>query len=345
MSTPAEQLAEPVSLPSPHGLGAEIEAALGRPLDSGRVKKKPGTSFDYIGHADMRRTANAIFGYGGWGYTTDDVQVLVQAPLVKGDREGVQAMACARVTLQVRLADGTWLTKGGVGEGTGNGYGPTAVVEAPGKAVKEAESDALKRAFMNLGDQFGLILYAKDEEREVLQQEALEREYALPADDAAVEAANQLAVNVHKAGETLEAIEKERADHGGIVRQGWLSRVVTRLEELAANPQPEQPDAPAEELRLVPADKVVDDQALAEILEGAERLGGDAHAAAIQAIEAHAAQNIDGHVHADWLDKLGDAIDTKLLDAGLAGVGQDADGAGDHDASVAAAFGGATEAA
>lgn len=227
------------------GFPEGVIAALAQPLDLTRVKKKPGSGHDYIGHADIRRTLNRIFGYGGWGYTTDQVTIVTQAPLEKDNRTGVQCCALARVTLRLRLADGSWLEKGGTGEGTGNGYGPTAAVEAPGKAAKEAESDALKRAAINLGDQFGLILYAKDE-RQQLQAEA---EYNAPATDGDVRAVLELAEVKGKHGDVQPLIVAELAEHGNVVRSGRLKAIKAKLEALpdaGAQPAPEEPKAEPE---------------------------------------------------------------------------------------------------
>lgn len=237
------------------GFASDVLAELAKPLDLDRVKKKPGKgNFDYIPHADIRRTANAIFGFDGWGYTTDSVQVIAQGPLEKDGKKGVQACAVARVTLKVRLLDGSWLEKGGVGEGTGNGYGPTAPVEAPGKAVKEAESDALKRAFINLGDQFGLILYAKDEERKALQAEAEANQPKEPAEGDRWATADELTalVDLSKqvpgaAEKVAEGIAAQRKEHGEHVSAAWLKRQFEALQAKAKQIEQEQPGAATEE--------------------------------------------------------------------------------------------------
>jgi hypothetical protein len=58
-----------------------------------------------------------------------------------------------------------------VGYGDGVEYGPAALATARELAIKEAATDAMKRALTGWGDQFGLILYAKGDEKQRIDRE------------------------------------------------------------------------------------------------------------------------------------------------------------------------------
>tara|TARA_R100000773_G_scaffold32283_1_gene27519 strand:- start:28 stop:654 length:627 start_codon:yes stop_codon:yes gene_type:complete len=89
--------------------------------------------------------ANRIFGFDGWSSET------IQLDCVQSDDLCVTYIAKVRVTVGDVIR-----------EGVGAGHGKGEKVNLGDKhesAVKEAESDARKRAFMQFGNQFGLSLY------------------------------------------------------------------------------------------------------------------------------------------------------------------------------------------
>ena len=89
--------------------------------------------------------ANRIFGFDGWSSET------IQLDCVQSDEFCVTYIAKVRVTVGDVIR-----------EGVGAGHGKGEKVNLGDKhesAVKEAESDARKRAFMQFGYQFGLSLY------------------------------------------------------------------------------------------------------------------------------------------------------------------------------------------
>ena len=89
--------------------------------------------------------ANRIFGFDGWSSET------IQLDCVQSDEFCVTYIAKVRVTVG-----------GVIKEGVGAGHGKGEKVNLGDKhesAVKEAESDARKRALMQFGYQFGLSLY------------------------------------------------------------------------------------------------------------------------------------------------------------------------------------------
>jgi len=98
----------------------------------------------------IEQHANRIFGYDGWTRETVDLRLLGESKN-KNDKDKVAYMATVRITVGDIIREGS-----GYGNGVGND--PLDVHEL---AIKEAESDAMKRALMTFGDQFGLALYDK----------------------------------------------------------------------------------------------------------------------------------------------------------------------------------------
>ena len=127
-------------------------SALNQPIDKRNVSerwadKRKTLKLAYIESWHVIREANRIFDYD-WSSET------LKMDLVHADNFCVTYIAKVRV-----------IVNGIVKEGIGAGHGRGERVPAGDKhesAVKEAESDARKRALMQFGDQFGLSLYDKE---------------------------------------------------------------------------------------------------------------------------------------------------------------------------------------
>lgn len=134
---------------------------LSQPLDASRVKSREGSggrTLSYIETHDAIRTANDIFGFGGWGHEIVELRLIDSVTVHNRDQKpGV----CVGYLCIVRLSVTGELPTSGVGYGDATEYREGAAVTAHELAAKEAESDALKRALKNWGDQFGLALYDK----------------------------------------------------------------------------------------------------------------------------------------------------------------------------------------
>lgn len=142
------------------------QALLGDNLDPKNVKsrKQPGgPNLSYIEGWHAINEANRIFGFGSWERelmklertNCDLVDVTKNNRTEKQWRVGY--LATVRITVHgeggSRHRDGT---------GFGSGYGKdNQLGEAVESAVKEAETDAMKRALSTFGNQFGLALYDK----------------------------------------------------------------------------------------------------------------------------------------------------------------------------------------
>lgn len=135
----------------------EQKAELAKPLNSAHVKPPaPGKYGEYIEGWRVIDEANRVFGFEGWSREMRKLD-LVGEPYKDGDKWRVGYMATVRVTAGVALRDGT-----GYGSGIGRDLN-----DAHESAIKEAETDATKRALMTFGYQFGLALYDKTKEHVV----------------------------------------------------------------------------------------------------------------------------------------------------------------------------------
>lgn len=127
-----------------------IKAELTKPLDSTKVRQRAqaGMKLDYIEGWHAIAEANRIFGFDGW--TRETVEMLQVRKLeLAGDKWRVGFMAKVRVSALDVIREGT-------GYGSGISKDPGDAIES---AIKEAETDAMKRALMTFGNPFGLALY------------------------------------------------------------------------------------------------------------------------------------------------------------------------------------------
>jgi len=138
---------------------------LGKPLDRSQVKrrKQGGRELSYVEGHYVIREMNRIFGPAGWERHTLQMKCIYDEPYESSDKKKVGRLvgyvAQVRVTVRLGADERDW-TSDGWGYGEGIDYkNPAQAHEA---AVKEAETDAMKRACILLGDRFGLELYGND---------------------------------------------------------------------------------------------------------------------------------------------------------------------------------------
>jgi DNA repair and recombination protein RAD52 len=138
------------------------KAELAKPLDKKHVKPPPkGKRGDYVEGWHVIAEANRIFGFDGWTRET--------VSMIETNRELLDLISDRGPYQQWRVGyvAKVRVSAGGISrEGTGFGSGmsnPTALGEAIESAVKEAETDAMKRALMTFGNPFGLALYDKSQ--------------------------------------------------------------------------------------------------------------------------------------------------------------------------------------
>ena len=120
---------------------------LNQPIDPKVVdyRQQGSMQLAYLPSWYVLNEANRIFGFDGWQSET------VQLDCVQSDDFCVTYIAKVRVTIGDVIREGV---------GAGHGKGKSVNLgDKHESAVKEAESDARKRAFMQFGSQFGLSLY------------------------------------------------------------------------------------------------------------------------------------------------------------------------------------------
>lgn len=131
----------------------EQKAALSAPLDARHVaqRTKSNQTLSYVEGWHVIAEANRIFGFDAW---TRELVSLVENTLPTKNDKGNHIVSF-RATVRVTAL-------GVTREGTGFGSGIARDIhDAYESAVKEAETDAMKRALMTFGNPFGLALYDK----------------------------------------------------------------------------------------------------------------------------------------------------------------------------------------
>ena len=146
----------------PPGFSPEQLAALSAPLDRANVRQREqGRSrVSYLEGWQVIAEANRIFGFDGWQRQTIAVRCVAQAERLIGrdQKPGWGVTYTARVRVTVTAGGLTPLVR----EGSGAGHGiDVDLGQAHESALKEAETDAMKRALMTFGNPFGLALYDK----------------------------------------------------------------------------------------------------------------------------------------------------------------------------------------
>lgn len=126
------------------------------PLARSKVetRQQAGQTLSYVTAWHVIAEANRIFGFAGWTRETVELRQLGEPRLVDGKtRVGYSARVRVTVYAGERVV---------VREGCGFGQGiDRDQDQAHESALKEAESDAMKRALMTFGNAFGLALYDK----------------------------------------------------------------------------------------------------------------------------------------------------------------------------------------
>jgi len=135
----------------------EQKTALSAKLSPANVKTREqgGSKVSYVEGWAVIAEANRIFGFDNWTRETIDIKCVSEREREIGKQKvpgwGVTYLCKARV-----IVDGVAREGCGAGHGIDRDLG-----QAHESAIKEAETDAMKRAFMTFGNPFGLALYDK----------------------------------------------------------------------------------------------------------------------------------------------------------------------------------------
>ena len=160
---------------------AEQITALSAPLDRAKVRQRDQgrSQVSYLEGWLVIAEANRIFGFDGWQRETVALSCVNQSErsIGRDNRPGWGVTYTARVRISVSTTGQPTLIR----EGSGAGHGiDVDLGQAHESALKEAETDAMKRALMTFGNPFGLALYDK-QQREVTAPEPRARSAAMPA--------------------------------------------------------------------------------------------------------------------------------------------------------------------
>jgi DNA recombination protein Rad52 len=134
----------------------QVQALSGK-LSARHVKHRQaagGMTLSYVEGWHAIAEANRIFGYDAWDRQTMTLKCVWEGR--KGPHEACSYIA--RVRIKVRAGESVICREGC---GSGHGSGPSRG-EAHESAIKEAETDAMKRALATFGNPFGLALYDRE---------------------------------------------------------------------------------------------------------------------------------------------------------------------------------------
>jgi recombination DNA repair RAD52 pathway protein len=140
------------------------QLALMSPLNPARVSKRDNMS--YLEAWDVKASLIKVFGFGGFSSELLESEVLDIREVAQrsGSKMNQKVTAKAVVRLTIHQT-GAVYTEAAVA-----GSSQPDITEAIDMAIKSAESDALKRASIFLGTQFGLSLYNAGRTTDVVQR-------------------------------------------------------------------------------------------------------------------------------------------------------------------------------
>lgn len=132
-----------------------LKAPLAR--DAVKTREQGKSTLSYVEAWHAIDEANRIFGFDAWDREIKDCRCVMERQRKIGQGQYQRDGWGVTYTATVRIKVGTI-----VREGTGAGHGIDADLGlAHESAIKEAESDAMKRALVTFGNPFGLALYDK----------------------------------------------------------------------------------------------------------------------------------------------------------------------------------------
>jgi len=135
---------------------------LGYELESSRIKsrQKGNITLSYLEGFDIIETANRVFGFGNWDYSTK-LEVVSQE--VNQNQNNV---ICYKALVSIVVHDvshSKQVSREDVGFGTGIAK---TLADAHEGGAKEAVTDAIKRTLRSFGNQFGNSLYDKSRQHQ-----------------------------------------------------------------------------------------------------------------------------------------------------------------------------------
>jgi hypothetical protein len=140
-------------------LTAEQIKRLLTPVRGDRIVQKQGNS--YVPTHEVKAELSRVFGPGNWDHTIHDLRLLWETEFYDEAKKKTFYRACylCACTLRIRDYEGNQIAQVTEYHAEANSNLPDRG-EAHAMAVTSVESYALRRAALDLGDAFGLHLYA-----------------------------------------------------------------------------------------------------------------------------------------------------------------------------------------
>lgn len=176
--------------------------ALRAKLDPAHVaqRQQSGRSLSYIEAWFAIAEANRIFGFAAWDRETLETRLVAERERKVGQGDGWGVSYIAKVKVRVVTPEGHVIERTGTGAGHGIDRDLGLAHES---AIKEAESDAMKRALMTFGNPFGLALYDKTQANVGTDSPANEQAAAFPEEE--VKAYKDWAAGIASSLDTMDA--------------------------------------------------------------------------------------------------------------------------------------------
>lgn len=134
-------------------LSKEQISQLSNPIDPNRVAKD-NDGYSHVEIWDVRRTMTQIFGFGGWSQEIEVMELVHEGTRTsKAGKENFYVVYRAKSRVHIHATNAVY------SEWAAGASSHPVLGDAHDLAMKTAESQATKRACINLGDQFGLSLY------------------------------------------------------------------------------------------------------------------------------------------------------------------------------------------
>lgn len=197
------------------------QKALMAPLSRGRIqhRQQSNVKLSYLAAWDVKATLIRVFGYGGFDAEVTESKIVDMREVPgKNNKTNWKVSAQSTVRLHIHQLNATY-TETAIGGST-----QPDITESLDMAQKTASSDALKRAAIYLGTQFGLSLYDNGSEADVVKivfAPGQQWRAGKPVEEAKNEI-DQEAVN--EATGTTGVTPEQRADNEALVRRAMNAR-------------------------------------------------------------------------------------------------------------------------
>ena len=190
---------------NPSAFNSKQLQELQEPLSSQavRTRNQSGRNLSYIEGWYAISEANRIFGFDSWDQEIVELKCVSERERKIGRDQkpgwGISYVASIRITVN-------GIKREGVGAGHGIDVDPGQAHES---AIKEAATDAMKRALMTFGNQFGLALY--DKEQRNVEDKPLNIEQVSESDKTAKKFVDVLLAKMEQAGINSDGIKTLKA--------------------------------------------------------------------------------------------------------------------------------------